>query len=366
MDLFVFTGFFGSGKTTLLLIVAKALSVQLGRKVAIVENEVGKVGIDDHYLKQKGLTVREIYSGCICCTLQSDLINTLQRLEQEYKPDVVIVEPSGLAGPGQLVGVISDYGGELERSRIVVLIDADRLQHVPITALPMLTDGIEVGDLIVINKIDQVTEAQLTSLKNRIMEVRPGAKVIPISAFHGTNVDILLRELMRWEDVERLIRIQECEPTHSHTFGRYRAIVQAKEIELSFKRPVSGDIIVEEVSNLVYDLAGRMKEAGCSMIGHLKAIVKTNKEGYLLVSTTTFDQRPHEKGEIARNISKTRITVNAIAYDVEESVAENLLEEHLGIFSSRVKQKVQEKQSDLLQPNTDLSAENPPGKVSRF
>ncbi len=343
MDLLVFTGFFGSGKTTLLLIVAKALSEQFGKKVAIIENEVGKVGIDDHYLKQKGLVVREIYSGCICCTLQGDLINTLQRLEEEYKPDVVIVEPSGLAGPGQLSRVIRDYGGKPEQNTLVVLIDAERLQNIPINALPMLTDGIEVADLIVINKIDQVRETQLTSLTNRIMEARPDARVVPISALCSTNIDIFLGELIGREDVEKLKKTQEEETIHSYPLDHHLPVVHSKEIELPFNRPVSGDMIVEEVANLIYDLAGRMKEEGSSLIGHLKAIVKTEREGYLLVSTTSFDKQPHEKGELTTNVSKIRITLNAIVYDVEENVVKDLMGEGLSIFSSRVKQRNRKK-----------------------
>ena len=75
MNLFVIAGFLGSGKTSLLLAVAKAVS-ESGRKMAIIENEVGKVGIDDIVLRAEGLPVREIYSGCVCCSLRLDLINT--------------------------------------------------------------------------------------------------------------------------------------------------------------------------------------------------------------------------------------------------------------------------------------------------
>ncbi|MBT3287694.1 MAG: cobalamin biosynthesis protein P47K, partial [Victivallales bacterium] len=77
MQLIVVSGFLGSGKTTLLLALARELCRDGQRKVAVIENEVGAIGIDDALVADAGLPVREIYSGCICCSLRLDLIRTL-------------------------------------------------------------------------------------------------------------------------------------------------------------------------------------------------------------------------------------------------------------------------------------------------
>ena len=77
MDLLIISGFLGAGKTSVLLPLARFLCEQRGMKLAIIENEVGETGIDDVVLREAGLAVRELYSGCICCSLKIDLVKTL-------------------------------------------------------------------------------------------------------------------------------------------------------------------------------------------------------------------------------------------------------------------------------------------------
>ena len=98
MHLIVITGFLGTGKTTFIVKLVTAV-MQKGLKVAIVVNEIGQIGIDDQFMKRLGFSVWEVLGGCICCTLAGDLVRTLQELEGNYAPDVVIVEPSGAADP---------------------------------------------------------------------------------------------------------------------------------------------------------------------------------------------------------------------------------------------------------------------------
>ena len=88
MDKIIISGFLGSGKTTLLLRIAKSLVEDSGRKIAIIENEIGKVGVDDQTIAAEGLTVKELFSGCVCCSLRLDLINTLLELERNVNPDI--------------------------------------------------------------------------------------------------------------------------------------------------------------------------------------------------------------------------------------------------------------------------------------
>jgi hypothetical protein len=101
MHLLLVTGFLGSGKTTLIIPLAKSV-VQLKRRVAILVNEIGEIGIDNQLMRQLDLNVWELLAGCICCTLSGDLVTTLQKLDADYAPDLVIVEPSG-AHPGRNV-----------------------------------------------------------------------------------------------------------------------------------------------------------------------------------------------------------------------------------------------------------------------
>ena len=94
MRLFLFTGFLGSGKTTLIIKAARYAAEQ-GKKVAVLVNEIGELGIDDQLMKKLGMNVWELLNGCICCTLSADLVSTLHQLSTEYRPDIVMIEPSG-------------------------------------------------------------------------------------------------------------------------------------------------------------------------------------------------------------------------------------------------------------------------------
>ena len=181
MKLIVISGFLGSGKTTLLLTLAKTFSGQ-GHKVAIIENEVGKTGVDGELLKAEGLSVREIYSGCVCCSLRHDLIQTLLELEREVKPDIIFLEPSGVAGPKQIQQCLCGYSGEIEKTVMIAVADAQRLPIIRDFSIPLVHDGIEIADLVVINKADLVSPEQLMELQRRLLEVNPVAEMLCISA----------------------------------------------------------------------------------------------------------------------------------------------------------------------------------------
>jgi len=105
VKLLCIAGFLGSGKTTVLLELARTMT-QSGLQLAIVENEIGDVGVDGGYVREAGLPVQELFGGCICCTLQTGLVETLRALELQYAPDWVVVEPTGLAAPGDLMKTV--------------------------------------------------------------------------------------------------------------------------------------------------------------------------------------------------------------------------------------------------------------------
>ena len=108
MNVLCIAGFLGSGKTTIVLEVTRALA-DSGARLAIIENEIGEVGIDGGYVREQGLPVQELFGGCICCTLTAGLVETLREVEARYEPDWVIIEPTGLAAPADILGVVVDH-----------------------------------------------------------------------------------------------------------------------------------------------------------------------------------------------------------------------------------------------------------------
>jgi G3E family GTPase len=196
MKLLIIAGFLGSGKTTLLLEVARRL-VAVPQKIAIIENEVGEIGIDGKYLHQEGLQVQELFGGCICCTLSVDLVSTLEKVEKLFQPAVTIIEPTGLASPGDIVPTVRDYVAMVTAIRVLVLVDAIRHQMLSEMLSPLLAAQIQAADIAVINKIDEVNGANVDLIRKNVTQLNPQARVAAVSLEKKINLEPLLSDLDR-------------------------------------------------------------------------------------------------------------------------------------------------------------------------
>lgn len=119
----VISGFLGAGKTTLIQKLIK--DVFAGKKVVLVENEFGEIGIDGGFLKEAGITINEINGGCVCCTLQGDFHDALEKVENTYHPDHIIIEPSGVGKLSDILSIVKSVEG-LELNSYSAVVDAKR------------------------------------------------------------------------------------------------------------------------------------------------------------------------------------------------------------------------------------------------
>ena len=198
MELIIITGFLGSGKTTTILSVADQVIKRTGKRIAVIKNDFGKVGIDAKVLKRGGLTVQEMPSGCICCTLEADFLETLTEVVNTITPDIVLVEPSGIANPKNIIAAMGEYAGPpFRRTRTMTILDIVRFRKVLGSFPGPIGDQIDVADIVLVNKIDEVDREQvddaLAFLERRGIDV----PVIPTSVLKGTNLDRVVEELVR-------------------------------------------------------------------------------------------------------------------------------------------------------------------------
>ncbi len=190
MEMLIVAGFLGSGKTTLLLSVIERIIERTGKKVVIVVNDFGTVGIDGKVMSKYGLNVKELASGCICCTLGADLLQTVQDIEAAIDPDLLVIEPTGVADPSAIVSAMEMYEGKgLSRIISAVIVDASRFDVILKALGRPLTKQVEAADLILINKMDTVSASEVERMTARLRDINSTKPIIPISATEGTNVD---------------------------------------------------------------------------------------------------------------------------------------------------------------------------------
>jgi len=200
MKLLIIAGFLGSGKTTLLLHIAKKLS-QASHKVVIIENEMGQVGIDGEYLRLNGLEVQELFGGCICCTLSSSLIETMAKVKNSYAPDIIVLEATGAARPGDITANIKSLQKDEYEINVITIVDAVRFHMLMEMMEPLLAAQIEAGDIIVLNKIDGMDKKTIEQIKEKIFNVSPHVRVKALSCENKRQVNDFTANMNKFIEV---------------------------------------------------------------------------------------------------------------------------------------------------------------------
>lgn len=196
MKVLIISGFLGSGKTTLILSAVERLSSLGGRKVAVLVNDFGSVGIDGKVMQKFGLQVKEIQSGCICCTLGADLLSSLKTVAEKFKPELIVIEPSGVADPGAVKGLLaSERNTPIHFLKTLVLVDAVRHESISRALGPLVRKQLEAADLIIINKVDQVEETAARAVEDGIRQMGIQTPVVLASARTGFHFDQIMQGL---------------------------------------------------------------------------------------------------------------------------------------------------------------------------
>ena len=216
----IISGFLGAGKTTL---IQKLLKEALkGEKVVLIENEFGEIGIDGGFLKDAGIEVTEMNSGCICCSLVGDFGSALKEVVTQYNPDRIIIEPSGV---GKLSDVIKAVQGvaedvELDLNSFVTVADAKKCKMYIKNFGEFYNNQVEYAGAIIMSRTDIVDEAKAQAALELLREINAKAAIIttPIEKLDGKKLlDVmehpvsLAQELMEEEEV-----CPECGHVHEH------------------------------------------------------------------------------------------------------------------------------------------------------
>ncbi|MDR9367198.1 MAG: GTP-binding protein [Balneolaceae bacterium] len=169
----IISGFLGSGKTTL---VNYILTQQHERRIAIIQNEFGEIGIDGDLIESDSQDIFELNNGCICCTVQGDLLRALHDLKQTGKPiDHLLIETTGLADPRPIAQTFlngSNIQNDFKLDGLVCTVDAKHIQF-QLKESPEAKHQIRSANMLLINKTDLVDEHEFATVKKRLNEINP-------------------------------------------------------------------------------------------------------------------------------------------------------------------------------------------------
>ena len=173
----IVSGFLGAGKTTLIKkLIAEGYQ---GEKLVLIENEYGEIGIDGGFLQDAGVTVNEMNSGCICCSLTGDFREALHMVTEQYHPDRIIIEPSGVGKLSEIVAAVQTAGIEgLELGGLTTVVDASRAKMYMKNFGEFFDNQVQSANCIVLSRTGGMTEEKIAQAEALLREKNPDAVIV--------------------------------------------------------------------------------------------------------------------------------------------------------------------------------------------
>lgn len=206
----IISGFLGAGKTTFIKeMIAK---VYEGEKIVLIENEFGEIGIDSRFMQNCGIEVTEMNSGCICCTLVGDFARALKQVAEEFKPDRILIEPSGVGKLSDVAGAVSEVKDDanMEIDGRITVVDGKKVKMYMKNFGEFFNDQIENASTIVISRTQMMDEAKLKEAVELLRE-KNGKAAIITTPWEQLTGDMISHALGSGRDLE-----EELMKDHEH------------------------------------------------------------------------------------------------------------------------------------------------------
>ena len=212
----IFSGFLGSGKTTLIKkLVAESFQ---GEKVVLIENEFGEINIDSGFLKDSGIEITEMSSGCICCTLVGDFGDSLRKVISQFSPDRVLIEPSGVGKLSDVIRAVQNVSADLdvELSSFVTVADAKKCKMYIKNFGEFYLDQIEHAKAIILSRTQELSQEKLESAVSLLREHNAEAKILTTPWDDLSGEQILEAMEGNKSLADKMLEELAHEPVHEH------------------------------------------------------------------------------------------------------------------------------------------------------
>ncbi len=172
----IFSGFLGAGKTTLIKKLLK--DGYAGEKLVLIENEFGEIGIDGGFLKDAGIVVNELESGCICCSLTGDFRKALKMVAEQYAPDRILIEPSGVGKLSEIVAAVQDAGDEFVLGGLTTVVDASKARMYMKNFGEFFNNQVQSANCIVLSRTGNMSPEKVAQAEELLRQANPEAVIV--------------------------------------------------------------------------------------------------------------------------------------------------------------------------------------------
>ena len=172
----IISGFLGAGKTTL---IKKLFEAGFnGQRVVLIENEFGEIGIDGTFLKEAGVDIKEINSGCICCSLVGDFSKSMEEVVNKFNPERIIIEPSGVGKLSDIIKAVEELNIDLELNIVATVVDGGKCKIYMKNFGEFFNNQVEDAKTIIVSKVEKLSDEKILETYNLLKAKNPNANII--------------------------------------------------------------------------------------------------------------------------------------------------------------------------------------------
>ncbi|WP_294852549.1 GTP-binding protein [uncultured Oscillibacter sp.] len=215
----IISGFLGAGKTTLIKkLLAEAYQ---GEKLVLIENEFGEISIDGGFLKESGVQISEMSSGCICCSLVGDFSQALQDVQRQFHPDRILIEPSGVGKLSDVIAAVQDTvskSAEMELNSFVTVADASKVKVYMKNFGEFYNNQVESAGTIILSRTQKLSAEKLDAAVAMLRELNPQAAILttPWDQLDGKTILSAIEKVSLADELLERIRAEHTVDAHEH------------------------------------------------------------------------------------------------------------------------------------------------------